>query len=215
MTDSVEIISILIALDADLAGWVTTLPVTWTWACQDSPADPNTYEGYYHIYPNFWTATMWNNYRAVRILVNELLLIHLNRISSPCPYGYMADLPGHHAQARAVLLQLTSDICASTPYYLGNVSTPYCKAGSNPRSLGGFQVMWPLFVCGSMTWASRPLRDWVIRQLNTIGYAMGVQQALPLADLLKRDGNLLEWSRGENDNSWENCLVPEKGLWSV
>jgi hypothetical protein len=195
-------------MDDDLAAWAVRVPATYEYITKASPSNPNTYEDYYHIYPNFWTASSWNNYRSIRILLNEILLIHLNRVAT-LPSGPMEDFSAQREQAHLLLEQLCSELCASVPYFLGTVSIPSSQPASTRRSLGGFQIMWPLFVCGSMTWTERPLRNWIIGQLESIGYTMGIQQAIPLAELMKRNGNLLEWSRGGDETNWDHCIKAE------
>lgn len=54
------------------------------------------------------------------------------------------------------------------------------------RSFGGYSLPWAIYLVGAVDFATEPVRKWAIGTLQTIGRSMGIQQAMVLADMLKK-----------------------------
>ena len=160
-------VPILLQLDSDLETWKVALPSSWRYQLHTSPVQDNVYTTYCHVYPGFSIATTWNQYRVARCLVNELLLDFL-------------DL-SHSERIKETIRNVCTDICASVPYFFRR--TLHSEA-RNP-GIGAMDVMWPLFICGSMYCLPEEQRLWAVQHLEKIGRGMWINQALTLANLAK------------------------------
>ena len=53
--------------------------------------------------------------------------------------------------------------------------------------------MWPLFLVGGMSIATKPIRPYVIRMLRHIGREMGIQQSVLLSEMLEKREEVVVW----------------------
>ena len=70
------------------------------------------------------------------------------------------------------------------------------------RASGGYFLLWPLYLVGSMDISTEPIRLWVIKLLPFIGRSEGIQLAIALAGLLEERGKIQAW--------WSNMKPPPK-----
>jgi hypothetical protein len=74
---SVEIICAVLKIDAKFEAWACSCLPQYTYdIISMSEPSEEVFTDHYHRYRSLWTATVWNNYRCIRVLVNELLLVH-------------------------------------------------------------------------------------------------------------------------------------------
>ncbi|MCJ1377863.1 hypothetical protein MMC17_000959 [Xylographa soralifera] len=193
--DSARVVSAAFDIDAELADWATRCPVQYVYnTVIIQSRSESVFSDYYHTYDNIWTAWTWNSYRSIRILLNELLLEQLAHLSQypfdyPEPYDEYSSLP-YEAQilcCKSLLVQLTQDICASVPFYLGyhNQQDGLGSVQVPPAAAGGNLLLWPLYTAACTNFVSDMMRSWVIGRLEKIADVMGIRQATALAHLLR------------------------------
>ncbi|KAK2799372.1 hypothetical protein FQN50_008478 [Emmonsiellopsis sp. PD_5] len=91
-----------------------------------------------HIYPSMGHAGMWNRYRALRLVVNDIMLRTQSLLEQSLHFGPRGILVG---ATRTAIHYLADDICASVPYGLGLIvagdsATPApVIVDENPESL--------------------------------------------------------------------------------
>jgi hypothetical protein len=196
-----QCVLILLQMDRDLEKWHLALPSSWMPEIHACIPRDSFYAVFYHKYQGFSIASAWNEYRIARCLVNDLLLSYLdssrsaNQACDPSVSLKQCD------EAQETVRKLCTDICASVPYFLGQLNQ-----NDPPRpGVGAHEVMWALFVCARMPCVHEEQRVWVILQLDKIGHEMAVRQALPLANLIRSKANLHR-SGGVFDPLWENHI---------
>lgn len=262
-----EIIRRTLNLDADLMSILLTMPPSWGYKTVKVPlvdGEPITrtvWGDSYHVYRDLSVSGIWNNTRAARLIMHEVLLEAVEALENSSPGS-----SGLHqqqiitTQSQQIAHQLVDDICASVPFHLGMgmddtyewesssqnaayesypvagnpegsfPTTPFpwmpmpefpsAEGGSSlgtdaahlgaflpstnmmnsenhraaplPPSFevsgaGGVTLVWPLLIAANSGFASPELRKWIIGCLEKIGHAMGINQALAMAQLL-RDG---------------------------
>lgn len=97
-----------LAIDHDLLSWRTSVPTEWDYI-ESTPSDRSstTYEGLCHTYPTIWIAEILNNWRTLRIIVNQMIMNNAEQLSG-----------GHEpyeASALAAIKELSKELCASVP----------------------------------------------------------------------------------------------------
>jgi hypothetical protein len=225
-SNSASIIASLCALDAEYDTWVAQLPPQFFYEIRNVPVAQRTDELFgedYHVYNSVWIATVWNHYRCVRILVNEILVdqisyilqsnfgpfdtINLSEIEISNVWGTDSSTTNNFPDpsfysgillnAASILDALPQDICASVPYYLSTF-TPSSSA-TPPKTVVGNLLLWPLYAAAVTPYVSDELRTWVARRLSSIAETMGIRQAAPLAEALMTtlDLDTLEWEVDE------------------
>lgn len=179
------------------------------------------YEGCstYHLYPDFGIAQIWNSMRACRILLNRAIRDVLLRGFAAKPPVFVS--LEHTTVFQAVtdmLFQLRDDILASVPQYfergdnIPGLSEPLDTSSlassgtssrhsivqppdqaSGLRASGGYFLVWPLYLVGSMDITTEPMRLWIIKCLQYIGRSEGMQLAVAVAGLLEMRGQIQAW----------------------
>jgi hypothetical protein len=207
-TNSVAIVSAALMLDASLAAWAMENLYGYNTVSLMARSDA-VFADYYHTYTSILTATSWNSYRSVRILLNELLLTQLSHLSQS-PFQFEDDdedfpnlaedslsllqqqYKSRILQSRAVIVQLSQDICASVPFFLCDAPTSQNfllienqQSTQPPRAASGNLLLWPLFTAACTNMVSNVMRTWVVQRLKRIADVLGIQQARALAILLR------------------------------
>jgi hypothetical protein len=174
-------VPILLQLDSDLEKWAFALPSSWRYELHTCIPQGDFYTLCYHKYPGFSIATVWNQYRIARCLVNDLLLTYLD--SSPAVNSALHPLAllEQSNQIKETIWNACTDICASVPYFLRQMGQNYLQK----PGVGALEVMWALFICASMHCLPDEQRLWATKQLDKIGNGMGILQALTLANLTR------------------------------
>ena len=98
-------------IDGDLETWRSGVYLNWRYAITDASeavADI-CFEGRTHVYPNLWVAESWNNWRELRILVNQIIVE--NEIRSSAPDAEQK------AIALSVIHQMSIELCHSIPSF--------------------------------------------------------------------------------------------------
>jgi hypothetical protein len=177
----------LLHIDSELTMWESCLPASWAYSTVRCNPDNKFYGTAYYIYPSYWNATVWREYFTIRMLVSDLLLASLgNILSSPVgSNNTTTHYRTHQCNTLHTLQQVCTDVCASTPYFLGHSNdSPMFN-----RSLGGYHFLWPLFVCACMSSISDSQRLWAAEQLESIGRDMGIHLAHLLAGRINKKAN--------------------------
>lgn len=206
-TNSMAIVSGALMIDASLAAWAAENPYGYNTVSLMARSEA-VFADYYNTYTSILTASSWNNYRSVRILLNELLIVQLSYL---CQSEFQYDKEGGEfpnlvedsfsllqeqyksqlLRSRAVIVQLTQDICASVPYYLCDAPseslllTEDQQPTREPRAASGNLLLWPLFTAACTDMVSNVMRTWVVQRLERIADTLGIQQAKALAILLR------------------------------
>lgn len=199
---SEDIISRACAIDVECAEWARTLPIDYLYRTVTvKNRGVEVFAEHYHIYNNLWIAMIWNNYRSLRCVIHELVLLHLRHFcQTHKPTELLFNDPDLFSrqtlESEEVILQSSQEICASVPYILDfnpNVKEPH----RIPRAFNGNLLLWPLFVAGTTEEVPSQQRKWVISRLRYISDVMGIRQAMPLVYSLSQKADVASWD-GEN-----------------
>lgn len=173
------------ACDQELSEWTQHLPDRWLpLICYSEEGQPLI------TYNRISNAVIWNDYRAVRVGLQQLLLtLHRTLAANNTQSGLDEN------SLRSVIQEMTTDVCRSIPFSLGDVDTlgrPTPSLEGNKehiRAAQGYSLLWPLWYvlsCGLPT----PKQVAQIRTvLSRVGSAMGIKLALVLADEAERHGD--------------------------
>lgn len=103
-------------IDGDLKDWKAGVPPHWQYATIDAPeADVGTYFGAKrHVYPNVWVAEAWNNWRTLRLSVNQILLANGPRLSLPDT--------AQNSAAISIIRQCSAELCIATASFTDSPS---------------------------------------------------------------------------------------------
>lgn len=127
---------------------------------------------------------MWSYYRWARILVNELLLAHLDKL-----LRHTREQQMQRARCLKTISSMASDVCTSVPSQFAATPLPHrLLQVREDRSLGMtgvFLMMFPLAVAGGASGVPDELHYWAMEVLGQIGRTMGVKQALALMRMTK------------------------------
>ncbi|KAE8140103.1 hypothetical protein BDV38DRAFT_36597 [Aspergillus pseudotamarii] len=177
-----DIVPSAATIDRCLRRWRHSLPPRWTYQTVREPPERDRssshmkfyYTQVYHLYPDLWACNIWNFYRSARILLNQLIL-------------NTAEISGQaeHVQIRQTVVQLATEIAESVPFALRLVDNGATEFPSLDHCLGGFTILWPLYVAANTSPLGSTLREWVVERLETIGNDMGIGQAQFMARTLR------------------------------
>ncbi|KAJ5112656.1 hypothetical protein N7532_000701 [Penicillium argentinense] len=173
--------------DFELAQWTLHLPERWLpLVVYSSQGEPLI------TYNRISNAVIWNYYRAVRVMLQQLLL-NLNRtlLAIVKKKAKLGGSPStqcalNEGSLRAIIQEMTTDVCRSIPFSLGDVDslgrpTRPNESGRTIRAAQGYGLLWPLWYilsCGMPT----PAQVIQIRAvLSRVGSKLGIRLALILA----------------------------------
>ena len=201
-----EVRSLAYSIDADFADWANRLPLEYAYMTRTIASSEDTFSDHYHAYKSFWIAGIWNVHRCGRILTHEIVMKTL--------LAHPASMTAHfivmYRDSVAVVNQISSDICASVPYYFG--ADFVCDDSSYvPMALAGHSLLWPLFVVGTFPESSPSTQTWVIQQLQKVGDLTGIEQAKWLAHILRTKMQIMPWEKKLASSAEE---VDEDGYWA-
>ncbi|KAN0079557.1 hypothetical protein V8E54_004771 [Elaphomyces granulatus] len=215
LTDSTEILSVAHELDLELTTWAHNLSPSWSYqtvTCRDncffrvSECDKlRPYNGRYHVYRDLWMCNIWNNYRYARILANEIILNQLqSQASRSKTLSYSRVFRDHCRSVRDAAREVAEDICYTVPRQLG-VENDETQCPSWPQSsIGGFTLLWPLYIATRIDGHLHPLSRWVADCFRVIARTMGIDQAVALATLLPTEFGAAGWINNLDDESDDN-----------
>ncbi|KAB8298689.1 hypothetical protein EYC80_000866 [Monilinia laxa] len=195
-----NIVSACLAIDAKLVEWALTYPSDCMFykTITLKQGSDNIFSDYYHVYDSVWAATLWNHYRCVRILINEVVYVQLTYIKSTRPDSFSLELRNpifSDSQLEAFIttvIQLSHDICASVPFMLGYKEGEEVTL-SSAKAVSGNLLLWPLYTAACTSVVSNVMCHWVAERLRIISDVMGIKQAAPLSHILIKRKDLLAW----------------------
>ncbi|KAL4893058.1 hypothetical protein BDV59DRAFT_178331 [Aspergillus ambiguus] len=173
-------------LDLEMSLWDQSLPDNWLPRIVPSPSGESLM-----TYQRIGIAAIWTYYRAVRIILQQLIL-HLRGTITPL-VNAVADGGGDtHEVAQedvevGVIREMITDSCRSIPFSFGDIDAqgnpiPSSSEGRpRVRAVHGYIMLWPLWYmlsCGLATPAQSAQIRGVLAQ---VGSALGIKLALILA----------------------------------
>ena len=201
--DNDEAIRLAATLDEELEAWLSKVPEYFSYSkIYDFENPGDVFFGCYHVYSETRVVSVWNHYRSLRIITNEVII---DAISSS---GNATSREVQRLSSEQLLNKLTADICGSVPPFLG-----YRNGQKNAPVMIGTLLLWPLYTCAAQNYASPAARDWIVLQLDKIGEVMGIRLATSLARVLRTRGEVTVWSRIETEEErtlireveWDSC----------
>ncbi|KAJ5645995.1 hypothetical protein N7490_002367 [Penicillium lividum] len=184
--------------DFELSQWTLHLPERWL------PLVVYSAQGEILLtYNRISICVIWNYYRAVRIMLQQLLL-SLNRTYSAiiskgkAPGDTLIKAVLDETSIRAIIQEMTTDLCRSIPFSMSDVDTlgRPTKPGDYERTIRaaqGYGLLWPLWYIVSCGMPSPEQANQISVVLNRIG----TQQGINLALILAREAERI---RGDNNS---------------
>jgi hypothetical protein len=102
-------------IEADLVSWREGAPRGWRFDTVDS--DPGAVDaeagfgGKTHVYANLWIAEAWNNWRALRLVLNQIIARNEARAGEPDEALRVA--------AEEVVREMSAEVCVSVANFVG------------------------------------------------------------------------------------------------
>lgn len=200
MTDRDKILSIAYGLETKLTAWATTFPSSGMYRsiklskhnCKVRTlwGELHLFNGCYQVYPNWESFNSWCYYRVCQIFVNEIILDCLR------PMIANMETPGEIAKQcgsiRRTMNQFAADICASAPHAFGIIGESESE-NEGGSCLGGYMLLLPLFVAGSVEGPTHPLRACALECYQLIAHGMHIGHALADIDILRVRPGVVEW----------------------
>ena len=197
LIDRDEIIDAAMKVDDDLVKWCETTPLQWRYETLFTDADPAlVYEGYYHLYQDHHKAHVWNSVRMSRICLCQIIVGQILRYDSPPGSPILPDHTALIQLSANTVARMASEICASVPQFTEqpvSSSTQEAGLGSSDNVAGGYFLLWPLFIVGTLPDLPDSLHQWVIERLLFIGHSKKIPQAIHVAEMLGRKEGFENW----------------------
>ncbi|KAI0397500.1 hypothetical protein F5Y17DRAFT_464574 [Xylariaceae sp. FL0594] len=198
------------ALDQETVAWQHGVPESWlyrTVAWEDNVQNGDyskaeVFPGRVDVYNDIWIASVTNSARAVRLILQALIMRCAAWVCWPVDYRTTPE----YATAASVCRDEITDIIASVPYNLGwhlkkkkekrdcgktNFGTFACGQEDSPKGLAGYLVTWHLTCVNSQDFATDAQRAWVVGRLRSIGNDLGIRYANVMTQLHMRVPSML------------------------
>ena len=167
-------------IDADLSMWKDGLPSKWRYSLVNATEtkDGTLLDGKQHIYSSSWITDVWNNWRALRMLTNQIVL--------EAEAQTVATNADCISMARSRVQNLARDICISAASF---GSSPRKLQKSSPLAVLTLVVterlvmLRPLYAVVKQQHADWEVRSFASKELRQLGEQFGIGQASFLADM--------------------------------
>jgi hypothetical protein len=194
-------------IETECQAWEASLPEWWhpqtvAWVDNIAGMDFGRSEvcpGKIEAYHNIWVATFWNHARVARIAASGIIVRCTAWMCSPVDYRTTPE----YAHAQRLCLDLVTDIISSMPFLLGwnigkgssaSANTPSFEAGfeafTNPKPIGGFFALWPLFVVSTADYCTDSQRTWAKARMFHIADHLGLNHSKVLANVRSPNSTL-------------------------
>ncbi|KAJ9298970.1 transcriptional regulator family: Fungal Specific TF [Paecilomyces variotii] len=208
ITKNSEIFSAACSIECELLAWVNSLPPSWAYSTNQVAQGNHKlraglnglypYNGRYHVYEDLWICNAWNQYRAARIFVNEIILTRLWMMHrESAAVSTSNEFRVQCSNIRNTLRQLAVDVCYSVPYCCLNLNgvdlLDVGDVSASKSTVGGFMVLWALLLAGSVEGCDSVLGKWCIESLRWIGRTLGIGLGLAMIDILRMDTGIFPW----------------------
>lgn len=179
--------------DFELSQWTETIPDRWL------PLEVYSAQGETLLtYNRITNAVVWNYYRAVRVMVQQLLL-SLNATLTSIKAANKQFSSSRHTSSsepesetaldepalKATIREMTTDACRSIPFALADVDSlgrPNKSDGPwQMRAAQGYGLLWPLWYILSSGMPTSAQADLIRTVMSRVGSTLGIKLALVLA----------------------------------
>jgi hypothetical protein len=170
-------------VDKRLQNWLNQLPPAFRYcsiACLSSePEDPEIepiWPGMVHIYSNCFIASFLNNYRIMRIYLQELIAKCAARLGTED----VLDRETRQGQVLYILRQMVDEICGTVPFLCGEdiPGMPIFMGGHlPPASVGSWLNVRSLYVASQVECVPRAQKRWIYGRLMAIANEHGYKIA--------------------------------------
>jgi hypothetical protein len=121
-----------------------------------------TYGDYFDVYNNVTVATIWNEHRRLRMLCQEIVLLHLPHIRdrrTQYPGFSLSDqeIEKQLHKSQCILDSMSEGICASVPFYFGVHTNGRGLRNDDlaPKAVYGNLLLRPLYMAAEPTFPSQ------------------------------------------------------------
>ncbi|KAH8424707.1 putative C6 transcription factor [Aspergillus melleus] len=171
-------------MDLELSRWAQQLPNNWLPLAVYSPTGEALL-----TYQRIAVATIWKYYRAVRIILQKMMLELRQTLASVVGEHdeTYKDVFQGDANVKEVIQDMITDTCRSIPYCFGDVdmsgNPPSSSINDKPRirAIYGYIMLWPLWYTYSCGLATPTQTEQLRGALARVGSALGIRLALVLA----------------------------------
>ncbi|KAK7552588.1 hypothetical protein IWX49DRAFT_559987 [Phyllosticta citricarpa] len=181
-------------VDTSLQSWLQWLPGVWQPRTVAMVHDlgPDVQQatrwiGPVHVYPDIYAAHVLNDYRVCRITTQSVILAACSAISPNFSDDETAALA---RRGRYITQQLVDDVCAGVPFHLEydlqQQGSAFAQDREAATALGGYLLVWHLFVCANVETIPLLQRTWLQGRLGFVGRA-GITQAQVLSVVRRRE----------------------------
>ncbi|EKG09917.1 hypothetical protein MPH_13007 [Macrophomina phaseolina MS6] len=172
-------------VDSDLQEWANSLSDNWAHRTiaytTEMPTDVRTAErwiGPVHAYADVWTSHIWNDYRITRVFTLSIIMACCSVIS---PKSTDLSVKALLANAHFISQGLIDDLCASVPFHMSfDLQNRVIQADQDreaAEALGGFLLVWHVFVAANVECIPEHQRAWLQGRLLHIGREFGLSHA--------------------------------------
>ncbi|KAL9106340.1 MAG: hypothetical protein Q9227_008609 [Pyrenula ochraceoflavens] len=151
-------------------------------------------EGHFEIHEDHHITQVWNVLRAQRIMLMDMISTYKSFITSSQPSNGTVARSG---TTSLTINTLAREICASIPQYLlPSLKEPSSRNICPPekKMLQRYTLLYPLYVAGSYTSSSLPIRGWVLRQMRFMSDGLEIRNAGKIAQILDAAPETSPWA---------------------
>lgn len=196
----------LLFIDDELEAWETSQEGKWLYETHtDSSLPPEAvFRQTYHRYSNVWTSRIWNHFRWVRLLTNQMLLEFVERYPVSATSVYP---PAQQDRCYETIRRMAVDVLTSVPTHYKHPRLTYrhldaiqTHGGAGAGAVGIPHLMFHLQVAACAPGVPLDMRTWAVDIMETAWGELGMLHAKSLAELSR--------------NHWAklNDFVPERAL---
>ncbi|KAF2200460.1 hypothetical protein GQ43DRAFT_373758 [Delitschia confertaspora ATCC 74209] len=172
-------------VDENLLIWSRTLSSDWQYQTatmvynipDDLHVSPE-WPGPQHVYESMHIASIINDYRVCRIFCQSVIIACSTWLN---PSEINPKITEDYIKSTYIIQQMVDDIAACVPYHMNSdmhvTSQQLGQDRTAAEALGGYFLVWPLYVAANAEGVSQMQKDWLQGRLFYIGMTFGLTSA--------------------------------------
>ncbi|KAI4187533.1 MAG: hypothetical protein L6R41_002751 [Letrouitia leprolyta] len=149
------------------------------------------FEKHYDLYPNHAATQLWNIFRVIRILLNDLK--HQHDVED-VPKAYLGVMNKDSIMGAQTVDSLAKEICASVYQYTHKNDGSEMMHFQEVQKARCYTLIYPLYVAAVHAGQSTGIRTWAMKQLSFLSGTVGIRQARQVEDILAKGDDPDPWS---------------------
>ncbi|KAI0376875.1 hypothetical protein F5Y04DRAFT_195147 [Hypomontagnella monticulosa] len=166
-------------LDLALEFWSRNIPDDWKFSTQPDSTPYATFDGLVYVHATYDQGAIWNQYRALRIIVNSIRKRALAVMAQCAAQAVFVN--AERGVCLEMIASIATELCRSMPFFSPNHTAPGLASTITETRESNYEIppklapllAWPLVLAISTDDVPEPQKQWLKNKLKSIANILG------------------------------------------